>query len=680
MDGNKKTIFIIIFIAALALFLRVANFQEMKAHNPLFSTPVVDAKEYVDDADFYINKGWLGPSGSYFHPPAYSYFVAIIFKIFGRSLDRIKLFQIFLDIVNLLLVYFIAKKAFDKRVALISIVLYAVYIPIIQFTVEILPPIFMIFLSLLAILLLFSVKQRIEKLRYIFLAASGLILGILIITLPNFLLCVPFVLFWIHGYFKKASFRIRLRYVALFLIASLIPLCLVFARNLIFARENVLISHHGGINFYIGNNPDINRTVSIRPGIEWEGLLMYPYGEVKITNFGDQSQFWYRNASRFIISHPFKWVWLEIKKSVLFFNSFEFPRNFDNAFFAQYSFVTRLPFAKLNFVMPLALSIVGISFFNRTLCRSSEAKLILTIIFCYAFSIIIFFIAGRYRMPIIPLLIILCAYYISLLSGKIALGNYHATSMLVGLAVILAVFTNARFFYDSYPYRVNMADTYALIGNYLLSDKKVEEAGRYFKEGLLKPEDPSSYELYYYAAFYYVGNGDIDKAIEYYKKSAELNPGNYRAFNSLGFHYKMKREYDKAIDYLNRARELAKCYPDIYLNLADCYMVGKHDRDAAIKALQSYRTYCPSPSPVISYTLGILYMDLFQNWEEAAKNLEEAIRYPQGIETSPETYNRLGACYYYLNKRDKAEDAWIKGLKIDSNNKAIKINLLLMQK
>ena len=283
-------------------------------------------------------------------------------------------------------------------------------------------------------------------------------------------------------------------------------------------------------------------------------------------------------------------------------------------------------------------------------------------------------------MPIVPLLIILCAYYISLLSKEIALRNYRAAAMLTGLAVILAVFTHVRFFYDSYPYRINTADTYASIGNYLLNDKKVEEAGRYFKEGLLKPEDPSSYELYYYAAFYYAENGDIDKAIEYYKKSAELNPVNYRAFNSLGFHYKMKGEYDKAIDYLNRAREIAKCYPDIYLNLTDCYMIGKHDRDAAIKTLQSYHTYCPSPNPKISYTLGILYMDLFQNWEEASKSLEEAVRYPQGIETSPETYNRLGACYFYLNERDKAKETWMKGLKADPNNKAIKINLSLMQK
>jgi len=46
--------------------------------------------------------------------------------------------------------------------------------------------------------------------------------------------------------------------------------------------------------------------------------------------------------------------------------------------------------------------------------------------------------------------------------------------------------------------------------------------------------------------------GDIDKAIELYKQSIEVQP-TAKAYTFLGWAYSMKKDYDKAIEYCKKA-------------------------------------------------------------------------------------------------------------------------------
>ncbi len=153
---TKQLNWLFIVILVLGAFLRLFHFTEMKRNNPIFDIPIVDSAEYVKLAEYYIDKNLLGPSFSYWHPPLYSYFVACIFRIFGKSVDIIKIFQIIIDLVNMLLIYFIAKKIFARKIAIISIALYSLYIPIIFYCTELLPPILIIFLLLISVYSLFK--------------------------------------------------------------------------------------------------------------------------------------------------------------------------------------------------------------------------------------------------------------------------------------------------------------------------------------------------------------------------------------------------------------------------------------------------------------------------------------------------------------------------------------------
>ena len=48
--------------------------------------------------------------------------------------------------------------------------------------------------------------------------------------------------------------------------------------------------------------------------------------------------------------------------------------------------------------------------------------------------------------------------------------------------------------------------------------------------------------------------GDIDKAIEYFKKALAIDPKNYEALNELGHAYALKGDYDNAIKTLELAK------------------------------------------------------------------------------------------------------------------------------
>ena len=92
-------------------------------------------------------------------------------------------------------------------------------------------------------------------------------MGLLIITLPNFMVCLPLIALWLFFNPKEIPLKRKTAWVAVFALVSLIPVGLTWARNTFARGESVLISHAGGINFYIGNNENVQRTVSIRPKV-----------------------------------------------------------------------------------------------------------------------------------------------------------------------------------------------------------------------------------------------------------------------------------------------------------------------------------------------------------------------------------------------------------------------------
>ncbi|MCH8902421.1 MAG: glycosyltransferase family 39 protein [Bacteroidetes bacterium] len=653
-------------IIALALVMRITHYSQMKSNNPVFDLPLVDSKEYVDDAHYYKNVSWKGTNDPYFHPPGYSYFVAYVMYFLNDSNATIKIVQIIMDVINTLLLFILARLLFNIRVAFFSAFIYAAYIRIIQFSVEILPPIMMIFLGFLSLIcfIFYLRREKPTKKATYWLIASSVFLGLNIVTLPNYVFFLPIMGLVILSLTElKLAYRFK-HILILGLIAST-PVIITAMRNASVSDDTILISRNGGINLYIGNNLDVKKSIGARPGIEWQTMLMYPYENERVVSFNEQDKFWYREVGNYIQENPGHWIGLMLKKSVLFFNGFEFPRNFDLAFFARYSFITKLPVFKLHTILPLALAGLGLILIRfRKEQNLREKLLVIGILFSYALSIIIFFISARYRLPIIPILVMFSSFILVYLWDKFQEKKIKKLIMMIGIVAALAVLTNIKYFQDDFPYEIDPAHTYTLIGNVLMIGNQAQLSKNFFEQGIIEGINPACKdEVYYQLGHFYNNNGEEDKGKEAFLTGLENDPNNYEILNSLSFQAKMKREFKESIGFLKRAIKVAPCFPQSYLNLADSY-TGQKKMDSAIIMLHTYFDNCPSPHPTISNSLALLYMEFYQDWEKALEQYLIGLKHNQGVLPTAEIYNRTGICYFNLRDYKNAKIMWQKGLEL----------------
>jgi len=98
----KKNIFWIIVI--LAVIVRLVYFFQIKDHF-LFKQPILDAKYYHTWALEISHGDWLGKSrGVFMMSPGYSYFLAVIYRIFGAHIPLVVFLQFLSGILTGVLV------------------------------------------------------------------------------------------------------------------------------------------------------------------------------------------------------------------------------------------------------------------------------------------------------------------------------------------------------------------------------------------------------------------------------------------------------------------------------------------------------------------------------------------------------------------------------------------------
>jgi len=83
--------------------------------------------------------------------------------------------------------------------------------------------------------------------------------------------------------------------------------------------------------------------------------------------------------------------------------------------------------------------------------------------------------------------------------------------------------------------------------------------------------DPDCVLAYRFLASLYQRRNQMDKALEQYKKSIQLNPNNAQDYFNAGTIYAVKGEYKKAEKFFRQAIKLNRSYSDAYNNLGIVY-------------------------------------------------------------------------------------------------------------
>ena len=582
----------LLWLAALGVRLL---YIEQSQTSPFFDYPLVDAKTYADAAERMAVQGrWDGGDAPFWQPPLYPYFLGLLYALFTPSYYLPRLIQAAISASNCVLLYLLGRRLFSPNLGLAAAVAAALYGPLVFFAGEFLPPPLALFFNLLLLLTLpWAMAGRPRRL-----LVPGFCLGLAALAVANILIFLPAALLWVIVVRRALPWPRRLLNALPLLLGASLVITPVALRNYLIGDDLVLISSNGGINFYLGNNANYEETIRIPPGPAWRALVSQPRTEAGLTRASDQSDYFFAQAWDFISAEPSAWLLLLLRKTCLFWHGEEIGRNQDLYYARNFSPLLSLLLWKATIafpfgvVAPLALLGMGLVCCNRGQ-RRAEIDLLLLYIVVYALSVILFFPTARYRLPVVPPLLLFAAYAVSVLYR---FARLRASVKLAGAGGVLVVLLVACNFRVSPMNMAGDAETLHRLGFVYQQKGLPANAIAAYEQALVL--DPEIREARFNLGALYARRGRYDRAIAAYQDFVVRYPdypeARYALGNALlhaGRYAEAIVQYEKLLDAAaaveRKAVQERLAYAHIQLDQLDAAAVLY--RDLVIQAPDSLR-------------------------------------------------------------------------------------------
>jgi tetratricopeptide (TPR) repeat protein len=562
---DRKYIFpVIIFLLALAI--RLVYLGEISS-SPGFRFPLIDAFRYFKQALTIASGDYLVGKVSYWQPPLYPYLLGVGVSLFGPNHVILRLAHFVLGAINCVLIYLLGCRIFSERVSKGASLVACLYGPFLYFEGEYLPPVLLVFLAMTTLVLLFRVRERPINRRWF---TAGLVVGLHTITRPDILLFIPLAIIWLW-FGRSPGMKVR-RFISqtgLLLIGVILPILPVTVRNYAVEGIFVPISYNGGINFYIGNNPDFDRTVGVRPGVEWLDLVMEPFLDDPVST-RERSAYFMEKSLDWIGENPGDWLRLMARKSAMFWKGHEFIRNLDLYSHRNHSRILSIllwergvsfPF---GLVAPLAILGIALALIRR---RPGSGLLVLFTASSFV-SVVFFFVASRYRIPLIPVLLLFAVYGVTEFYRSIRSQRWLSAIPSFVVVVILAILVNES---PSETMQQSPADRAYWEGTLAYKRGDYEVADVYFRRAIL--EDPSNAQFRIDDAMANIALGnpsEAEKQLRWIVDQEEESSihGRIQSHKYLGILYRQKGDFQVAEDQFRAAIAMAPRKIDARLLLA----------------------------------------------------------------------------------------------------------------
>ena len=241
----------------------------------------------------------------------------------------------------------------------------------------------------------------------------------------------------------------------------------------------VPVSAHGGINFYIGNRagsagvfqPPADMRADMRGMIE-DAKLKAEAETGRAMTQPEVSGYYLRKALGEIGRDPARWLGLVGRKLLVFFNGVEVP-DVPNVIFYEKS-CRVLAFLFLPFAVIAPLGVCGLVVLFRSGRNRSVVSLFLG---CAILSVLLFFVNARYRLPAVPILILLAAFFVAWAAREISRRRLRFVAIMIAAALALFFLVSHRTMV-----RVNESAAYTFLGNYYIANKDEAKAAEAFAE------------------------------------------------------------------------------------------------------------------------------------------------------------------------------------------------------
>jgi len=619
----------IVFTVAFALRLVVLlEYRDV----PYYDRPYSDSEHYHRRAVEIVGGDWLGAQASFLGSPLYPYFVAAIYKPFGISFTLLFLVQVLLGSATCVLIYRLTRALSrdGPYPALLAGLMTAGYGTFAFYDVTVLMTSLEVFLLCAAIVLLVS-----ERSGRMVALVSGALLGLAALGRPNLLLFAPVVFLWLVYRERNRGAARSWRSGTLFAVGCVIAIAPVSIRNYVVARDFVPISSSAGINLYIGNNPDADGHLSLPPGSGLDPSRLYDTSRAiaqEHTGRGDMkpsqvSRYWTGKAIEFIGHSPGAAARLVWKKFALFWNHYEIP-NVYNKYYVASRFVPMLRWLFVSFGLIAPLALIGIVLSLRKRDWGSPGGLYAGFVLIYMLSVLPFFVTARYRIAVVPFLIVFAAVAPWRVAGLIRARSvgWLAAVLLVGVGC------------------ASWVNRPGSEGSYWLSRSAV---GKSYSD--LAAEHPEE------------ADGYLDAAVVELKKAAELSP------NQMAPRF-----------YLGQVLYQLGCYSaaaqqfDAALSMQPGNNVAEQGRDAAQAAYQTGGDKTDASS------LPTTPLERALQYRRAGNNAEAERELLLALESDPQhvrVYNELGFLYASGKQYEKSIEYYRKGLRYAPDNPVLLKNL-----
>lgn len=673
----------------LALLFRGVYLAEIR-HLPDFEAPLADAG-YHDYIAWGMASGeWTPPLGMpdpeirttpYFRPPLVVFWMAGLFRVLGHDHVAARVLQILLGSLSCVLTYWLGRRLFGNACGAIAGVLASVYWMLVYFDTEYREVSFLVFLYVAMLLALLRYRDAPSARRA---WPVGLTWGLAILAKPNGLLLMPILVAWMW-FVARASIGPRRPALHALLMVLVAGACIapVTLRNWIAADDPVLVSSNGGINLFIGNNPNTNGTqVSLPKEIPaFDSAYDYPRivhwieeREGRSLKHSEASAWFSRQAVDYIRQEPLATLRMYLRKLAAFWTAVEIVSEKDLV--ASRAESTLLKLVPLDFAAVFASAMLGLllALIPRLAPSPSPATgravdregvwLIAILVAFYCLSFLPFFVTARFRAPILPFLLIFSAFgawrtALLLLARRLVAGGGCLLAM-IGLYVLDH--------YEVPGYAYDPAKSVTERGALLALEGRAEEAEAVLRESVaLNPDNSNARNNL--GLFLHL-NGRSAEAVVELRKALESNPQNYRAHQNLGLALTAEKQPQEALHHFRTAQRLQPLNPALPFAAAEAMLATGQVGSAKELAEQGLRL---APESVAgNMLLGAIHF--------AVDDLEGAtpyyLRASELDPTNAKAFNRLGLCYLRSALYDQSVAAFERAVGLEPGNQRFQANLL----
>jgi tetratricopeptide (TPR) repeat protein len=441
--------------------------------------------------------------------------------------------------------------------------------------------------------------------------------------------------------------------LCLFLAGVAAVLLPVAVRNYAVGGSFYLTTSQFGSNFYIGNNPRARGSyMSLREGRgspEYERLDATELAEAaagRPLTAAEVSGHWTAQALSYVRSQPGDWLGLVARKTRLLMSSTEIIDTESQESHAEHSWSLWLLGPVWHFGVLLPLGVIG------AIALWPERRRLwplYALTAAYAASVILFFVVARYRLPLVPFVMLFAAGGVVWLgeafgrrtTAKRSSASPRVRAMSVMAAALVAAVSN-------WPLHT-AASQQAITENNL--GAALQESGRY------------------------------DDAIERYRRALTFNPGYAPAMNNLGTALRAAGRVDEAVAVFDQALTIDPKNASVFLNRGNAQMAqGKLP-----EAIASFRQ-AVAINPQASHAVMTLASALFDAgtaameagaFDRAATALREAVALRPDY---ADAHNNLGIALASQGQLQEAMSEWETALRLKPDFADARRNLELARR